>query len=184
MRTVILGVTGSIAAYKAADIANKLTASGYDTHVVMTKAGASFITPLTMQALSKNRVFVDVLQEEDPSEIVHVALPQRADIILIAPATANIIGKIAGGIADDMLTSMVLAAYGIPMVIAPAMNTRMYENPATQENLQKLKARGWTVIEPREARLACGYVGKGALADITDILNTVELACPIIPKNS
>lgn len=176
MKTVILGVTGSIAAYKAADIANKLTAKGYDTHVVMTKAGASFITPLSMQALSKNKVFVDVLQEDDPSEIIHVSLPQRSDLLLIAPATANIIAKIAGGIADDMLSCMALAAYGIPMLIAPAMNTRMYENPVTQENLQKLVKRGWTVIEPREARLACGYVGKGALAETGEIIRSVENA--------
>ena len=174
--TILLGITGSIAAYKGADIANGLVKSGHDVHVVMTKAGASFITPLTMQALTKNRVFVDALQEEDPSEIIHVSLPQRSDLLLIAPATANIIAKIASGIADDMLTSMVLAAYDIPKLIAPAMNTRMYENPATQENLQVLKRRGWTVIEPREARLACGYVGKGALADVSVILSAAESA--------
>lgn len=173
MKTVILGVTGSIAAYKAADIANGLVKRDYDVHVVMTKTGASFITPLTMQALTKNRVFVDVLQEDDPSEIIHVALPQKAGLFLIAPATANIIGKIAVGIADDMLTSMVLATHGIPKLIAPAMNTRMYENPATQENLQKLQGRGWTVIEPREAQLACGYTGKGAMAEVDAIIQTV-----------
>lgn len=173
MKTIILGITGSIAAYKAADIANGLVKLDYDVHVVMTKAGASFITPLTMQALTKNRVYVNVLQEENPAEIVHIALPQKADLLLIAPATANIIAKIAGGIADDLLTSMVLATYGIPKLIAPAMNTRMYENPATQENLQKLKSREWDVIEPREARLACGYVGKGAMAEVDVIIQTV-----------
>lgn len=176
MKTLVLGVTGSIAAYKAADIANNLVKKGYEVHVVMTKAGASFITPLTMQALTKNRVFVDVLQEDNPAEIIHIALPQRADALLIAPATANIIAKIAAGIADDMLSSMVLAAHDIPMLIAPAMNTRMYENPATQENLQTLLRRGWTLIEPREARLACGYVGKGALADVPVILDAAEKA--------
>ncbi|MCL2421644.1 MAG: phosphopantothenoylcysteine decarboxylase [Defluviitaleaceae bacterium] len=174
MKTIILGITGSIAAYKAADIANNLVKNKYDVHTVMTKAGAAFITPLTLQSLTKNRVFVDVLQEDDPSKIVHIALPEKADALLIAPATANIIAKIAAGIADDMLSSMVLAVHDIPKIIAPAMNTRMYENPATQENLQTLVRRGWTVIEPREARLACGYVGKGALAELQTILDTVD----------
>ena len=172
---IILGITGSIAAYKAADIANNLVKLGHNVNVVMTKAGAAFITPITMQALTKNRVFVDVLQEDDPSEIIHIALPEKADMLLIAPATANIIAKIANGIADDMLSSMVLATANIPMLIAPAMNTRMYENPATQQNLQILQKRGWTIIEPREARLACGYVGKGALAELSTILDSVSM---------
>ena len=176
MKKVILGITGSIAAYKGADIANELVKLGLDVHVVMTKAGASFITPLTLQSLTKNRVFTDVLQEDDPSEIVHVSLPQKADMLLIAPATANIIGKIAVGIADDMLTSMVLAAHDIPLLIAPAMNTRMFENPATVQNLQTLAERGWQIIPPRESRLACGYVGKGALAAVNDIITAVQAA--------
>ena len=175
-KTIILGITGSIAAYKGADIANGLVKVGHEVHVVMTKAAAGFITPLTLQALTKNRVYTDVLQEDNPAEIVHIALPERADMLLIAPATANIIGKIAGGIADDMLTSMILAVHGIPKLIAPAMNTRMYENPATQENLNKLISWGWEVIEPREARLACGYVGKGALEETSVILQAVEAA--------
>ena len=170
MKTVILGVTGSIAAYKAPDVVSRLVKNDCDVHVVMTKSGAGFITPLTMQTMSRNRVFVDVMQEEDPKDVIHVNLPQRADILLIAPATANIIAKIAYGIADDMLTSMVLAAHGIPKLIAPAMNTRMYENEATQHNLSILKQRGWQVIEPRVARLACGYEGKGALAEVGDII--------------
>ncbi|MCL1998595.1 MAG: phosphopantothenoylcysteine decarboxylase [Turicibacter sp.] len=176
MKTVILGVTGSIAAYKAADIANNLVKLGYNVHVVMTKAGAAFITPLTMQAISKNRVFVDVLQEDSPDRIIHVNLPQSADLLLIAPATANIIAKIATGIADDMLSSMVLATPDIPKIIAPAMNVRMYENTATMENIKTLKNRGWAIIEPREARLVCGYVGKGALAEVSDILSRVSEA--------
>lgn len=172
MKRVLLGVAGSIAAYHAAGVASGLVNRDVEVHVAMTKAGASFITPLTMQSISKNRVFVDTLQEEDPSEIVHVALPQRCDLLLIAPATANIIAKIAHGIADDMLTSMVLAAYDIPKIVAPAMNTRMYENPATQANLEILKSRGWQVIEPREARLACGVYGKGALEKVEVIVAT------------
>lgn len=175
MKTVILGITGSIAAYKAADIANNLVKKGHDVHAVMTTAGASFITPLTLQALTKNRVFVDTLQEDDPSEIIHISLPQRADALLIAPATANIIAKIATGIADDMLSSMVLATPpDTPKIIAPAMNTRMFENTATQENLQTLIDRGWQVIEPRESRLACGYVGKGAIADVDVIVGAIS----------
>jgi len=175
MKTIILGITGSIAAYKAADIANHLVKRENDVYAVMTKAGASFITPLTLQALTKNRVFVDVLQEDDPAEIIHVSLPQKTDMLLIAPATANIIAKIAAGIADDMLSSMVLAVPPhIPKLIAPAMNTHMYENPAVQENLQTLIKRGWKVIEPRTSRLACEYVGKGALAEVQTILDSVE----------
>ena len=174
MKTIILGISGSIAAYKSADIASNLVKQKYDVHAVMTKAGASFITPLTLQALTKNRVYMDALQEDNPSEIVHIALPERADMMLIAPATANIIAKIASGIADDMLSSMVLAVHDIPKIIAPAMNTRMYENAATQENLQTLIHRGWKIIEPREARLACGYVGKGAMAEISNILEVVK----------
>ena len=173
MKTIILGVTGSIAAFKAADIVASLMKENMDVHVVMTKSGAALVTPLTMQALSKNRVFVETLQEDDPSEIIHVNLPQKADLILIAPATANIIAKLAHGLADDMLSSMILAAYDIPMFIAPAMNTRMYENVATQENLEILKKRGWQVIEPRVSRLACGYEGLGALAEVDVIVERV-----------
>ncbi len=173
MKTVIVGVTGSIAAYKAADIVSELIKEGCNVHVVMTKNATSFITPLTMQALSRNRVYVDTLQEDNPEEIVHVTLPQKADLLLIAPATANIIGKISAGIADDCLTSMVLASYNIPMLIAPAMNTRMYENEVVQNNLRLLQHRGWLQIEPRISRLACGSEGKGALAEVNTIIKTV-----------
>jgi len=178
MKRIILGVTGSIAAYKGADLANALVKNGYDVNVVMTKAGAALASPLTFQALTKNRVFTDVLQEDDPSQIIHVDLPQKhADILLIAPASANIIAKIAWGLADDMLSSMVLATPpSVPKIIAPAMNTLMYENPATQQNLATLESRGWIIIEPREARLACGYVGKGALAHIETIVEAVAKA--------
>jgi phosphopantothenoylcysteine decarboxylase len=173
MKTIILGVTGSIAAYKAPDIVSRLVKNDCDVHVIMTKNGADFVTPLTMQTMSRNRVYVDVLQEDDPSQVIHVNLPQRADLLLIAPATANIIAKIAHGIADDMLSSMVLAAHGIPRLFAPAMNTRMFENEATQHNVKILIDRGWQIIEPRVARLACGYEGKGALADVGDIVSAV-----------
>jgi phosphopantothenoylcysteine decarboxylase len=173
MRNIILGISGSISAYKSADITNRLIDKNYNVNVVMTKAGTAFITPLTMQALSKNLVYTDVLQESNPAEIVHISLPQKADCILIAPATANFIGKIASGIADDMLSSLILASKSIPKLIAPAMNYLMYENVAVQSNLKILQQRGWIIIEPREARLACGTYGKGALANVDDIVNTV-----------
>lgn len=173
MKHIILGVTGSISAYKAADITNRLIDKDMDVNVIMTKAATAFITPLTMQALSKNPVYTDVLQESNPSEIIHISLPQKADGLLIAPATANIIGKIASGIADDMLSTLVLASKSIPKLIAPAMNNLMYESDAVQQNLEILKQRGWIIIEPREARLACGTYGKGALADVDHIVNSV-----------
>ena len=174
MKNIILGVTGSIAAYKAADIANELTKTGFNVDVIMTKGGTQFITPLTLQTLSKNRVLTDIFQTDYPQEVKHISLAKRADLLLIAPATADIIGKIANGIADDMLTSVVLAAENIPMIIAPAMNTRMYENPIVQDNILKLKQYGYKIIEPREAMLADGDVGRGALADVSTILKAVK----------
>jgi len=171
MKNVVLGVTGSIAAYKAAEIVSQLTKNPCDVHVVMTKGAAEFISPLTMRTLSKNKVYSDVFQEDCPSEVKHITLAQNADLLLIAPATANIIGKLANGIADDMLTCAALAASGIPKLIAPAMNTRMYENPAVQENICKLKKFGYEIIEPKESLLACGSFGKGALADVSEIVS-------------
>ena len=178
MKRIILGVTGSIAAYKGAELAGELVKSGFDVSVVITKTGAALVSPMTFQALTKNRVFSDVLQEDDPSRIIHVDLPQKsADVLLIAPASANTIAKIACGLADDMLSTMVLATpKATPKLIAPAMNTLMYENPATQQNLRTLAERGWIIIEPREARLACGYVGKGALAGLETIMEAVKAA--------
>ncbi len=173
MKNIVLGVTGSIAAYKAAEITNTLTKLGYNVDVIMTKGGMEFITPLTLQTLSKNRVYTDLFQLDYPQEVKHISLSKKADLFLIAPATANLIGKIASGIGDDMLTSVALAMQGIPMVIAPAMNTRMWENPMVQENIQKLKQCGYQFIEPREARLADGDLGKGALADVNTIIQFV-----------
>jgi len=172
-KTVILGVSGSIAAYKAADIINSLTKSDITVNPVMTKGAAEFITPLLLQTLSKNKVYIDVFQEDCPSEVKHISLAQKADLLLIAPASADIIGKLANGIADDMLTSIYLAVRKIPVLIAPAMNTRMYEHPAVQENLSKLRNRGVYIIEPKESVLACGDVGKGALADVDQIVSVV-----------
>ena len=143
MKNIVLGVTGSIAAYKAAEITNTLTKLGYNVDVILTKGGMEFITPLTLQTLSKNRVYTDMFQLEYPREVKHISLSKKADLFVIAPATANIIGKIANGIGDDMLTSVALAMTGIPMLIAPAMNTRMYENSIVQEYMEKLKKHGY-----------------------------------------
>lgn len=170
---IILGVTGSIAAYKAADLANELTKQGHVVHVVMSKAATEFITPLTMQVMSKNSVWTDVMAEPEPGRIEHIDIIKDADMILIAPATANIIGKIANGIADDMVSTVALVGHNLPRYIAPAMNTRMYDNPVVQENLRRLKEQGYIEIEPRATLLACGDIGKGALATIDTILEIV-----------
>ena len=172
---IVLGVTGSISAYKAADIANRLHKDGHDVHVVMTEGGSQFITPLTLQTLSKNKVHIGEFEEYDPTIVKHIDLAGNADLVLIAPATANVIGKIAGGIADDLLTAVVIAAYKqAPIYIAPAMNTNMYENPIVQENIEKLRGLGYHFIEPKESHLACGTTGKGALADVDTIIDIVE----------
>ena len=173
MKNIVLGVTGSIAAYKAAEITNTLTKLGYNVDVILTKGGMEFITPLTLQTLSKNRVYTDMFQLEYPREVKHISLSKKADLFVIAPATANIIGKIANGIGDDMLTSVALAMTGIPMLIAPAMNTRMYENSIVQENMEKLKKHGYQIIEPRAAMLADGELGKGARADVDRIVQAI-----------
>ena len=172
MKRIVLGITGSIAAYKSADIANGLVKLGWDVHAVMTKAGAAFITPLTLQALTKNRVFTDVLQEDDPSEIVHVNLPQRSDMLLIAPATANTINKLAWGIADNLLTTTALATEA-PLIIAPAMNVHMWRDETTQESLALLRRRGAQIVEPEAGYLACGEVGEGRLAAVEEIATSV-----------
>lgn len=175
-KNIILGITGSIAAYKAADIANTLNKEGRSVHTVMTRAGTEFITPLTLQTLTKNKVYTDLFAPCAPYEVEHISLAQRADLLLVAPASANFIAKAAAGIADDMLSTVLLAVRGIPILIAPAMNTAMYENPLTQRNIRTLKELGFCFIEPREAMLACGSLGKGALADTEQILSAVREA--------
>ena len=172
---IVLGVTGSISAYKAADIANRLHKDGHEVHVVMTDGAEQFITPLTLQTLSKNKVHADEFEEYDPTIVKHIDLAGNADLVLIAPATANVIGKIACGIADNLLCAVVMAAANqAPVYIAPAMNTNMYENPIVQGNIDKLRGLGYHFIEPKESHLACGTTGKGALADVDVIIETVE----------
>lgn len=175
-KNIILGITGSIAAYKAADIANTLTKEGHSVHVIITKAAMEFITPLTLQTLTKNKVHTDQFAPYIPSEVEHISLAQKADLFLVAPASADFIAKAAAGIADDMLTTVLLAARNIPILVAPAMNTAMYENPITQRNIKMLTEFGFQFIEPREALLACGDLGKGALAETEDILSQVRKA--------
>ena len=176
-KTVLLGVTGSIAAYKAANIITGLTKLECNVNVIMTKAATEFITPLTLKTLSKNIVSIDVFQEYTP-RAEHISLASSADLMLIAPATANIIGKMANGIADDMLTTTFLAIRNKPILIAPAMNTNMYENPIVQSNLSKLVDYGVKEIPPRESMLACGYKGLGALANVSTILEAVKENLP------
>ncbi len=172
-KTITVGVTGGIAAYKAADIVNILTKKGYDVHVIMTKNSTQFITPLTLQVLSKNKVITEMFEEENDKFVNHIHFAQEVDAILVAPASADVIGKIANGIADDMLTSTIIAS-DKPVIFAPAMNEKMYLNPIVQDNIQKLKRFGYHFIEPQEGHLACGYTGKGKLAATADIINEVE----------
>lgn len=174
---IVLGVTGSISAYKAADITSKLSKAGHDVHIILTDGGSKFITPLALQTLSKNKVHTEFFEEGTPKEVKHITLAENADILVIAPASANIIGKIAGGIADDLLSATVMAAATTtPVYLAPAMNTNMYENPIVQANIEKLEALGYKFIEPKESLLACGVTGKGALADVDVIVDIIEKA--------
>ncbi|MCX5991348.1 MAG: bifunctional phosphopantothenoylcysteine decarboxylase/phosphopantothenate--cysteine ligase CoaBC [Chloroflexi bacterium] len=172
-KTVVLGVTGSIAAYKAAELASKLTQAGAKVDVVMTKCATEFVTPLTFRSITHRPVATDMFANPDEYDIEHIALAERAEVVVIAPATANIMAKLAAGIADDMLCCTVLATKA-PVVLAPAMNVHMWENAITQENLTKLRNRGFKIVEPGYGALACGETGKGRLADVEDILAAIR----------
>jgi phosphopantothenoylcysteine decarboxylase/phosphopantothenate--cysteine ligase len=172
-KKIILGVTGGIAAYKAAELVRELVRSGAEVFVVMTRSAQAFITPLTFQTLSGNKVTTELFSLIEESEIGHISLADRAELLVIAPATANIIGKIAGGIADDMLTTIVMATKA-PVLLAPAMNVHMWENPICQENIQRLRSRGFHFIDPEAGELACGYEGKGRLAEIPAIVEEIR----------
>jgi len=172
-KTIILGVTGSIAAYKAVDIASQLTQAGAKVDVIMTKAATEFVTPLTFQAITGRPVVTEMFASGSVFNIEHVSLAEAASVIVIAPATANIIAKLAAGIADDMLCCTVLASKA-PVIVAPAMDINMYENPITQDNLTKLKARNFIIVGPASGRLASGKEGLGRLADATDIIGTIQ----------
>ncbi|MCR5201957.1 MAG: bifunctional phosphopantothenoylcysteine decarboxylase/phosphopantothenate--cysteine ligase CoaBC [Lachnospiraceae bacterium] len=163
-KTVLLGITGSIAAYKIASLASALVKAHADVHVIMTENATKFINPITFETLTKHKCIVDTFDREFEFEVEHVSLAKKADVFMIAPASANVIGKIAGGIADDMLTTTVLACK-CPIYISPAMNTNMFENPIVQDNISKLKKYGYKIIEPASGFLACRDVGKGKMPE-------------------
>ena len=170
---ILVCVTGGIAAYKAADLVNQLYKDGHEVKVMMTENATKFITPLTLQTLSKQSVITNTFNEEDPEKINHIYYAQQYDKIIVAPMTANMIGKVASGIADDVVSSTLIAAT-IPVIIVPSMNTAMYENKITQMNLKTLKeVLGYIEVEPDEGMLACGVEGKGKFPSINKILKEV-----------
>ena len=171
-KCVVIGVSGGIAVYKALDIISALRKKNIDVRVIMTESATKFVNPLTFQSLSQNMVTVDMFSEPKAWEIQHISLAQKADLMLVAPATANIIGKISNGIADDMLSTTIMATKA-KVVFAPAMNTNMYENIIVQGNIERLKKYGYEFIEPTSGRLACGDIGKGKLADVNTIVERV-----------
>jgi len=172
-KTIVLGITGGIAAYKAADLASKLVQAGAKVEVVMTEAATKFITPLTLRNITHRPVVTDMFELASEHSLEHIALAEAVDVVVISPATANTIAKLAWGFADNMLTCLVLATKA-PVILAPAMNDNMYQNPITRENLAKLKNRGFVIIDPGYGRLASGKTGWGRLADIETILGTIR----------
>ena len=171
-KCILVGVSGGIAAYKTCELVSRLKKAGHDVHVLMTAAAEKFVGPLTFQTLSGNRVVTDLFSLDESPEVHHIALAKKADVFVIAPATANIIAKVAHGIADDMLTSTFLAATCEKLVV-PAMNTHMLENPATQANLETLRTRGMHILESASGYLACGDTGKGRMPEASDIYDAV-----------
>ena len=171
-KTILLGVTGGIAAYKAAALASALVKLHANVEVVMTKNATQFITPLTFEQLTGRRAMVDTFDRNFSHQVEHISLAERTDLVIIAPATANVCAKLAHGLADDMLTTTVLACT-CPKLISPAMNTNMYENPITQDNLATLRKYGWDVIDPASGRLACGSVGKGKMPEPEDLVQHI-----------
>ncbi|MBS8263407.1 bifunctional phosphopantothenoylcysteine decarboxylase/phosphopantothenate--cysteine ligase CoaBC [Mesobacillus boroniphilus] len=171
-KKILLCVTGGIAVYKGAALTSKLTQAGAEVKVILSDSAAKFVTPLTFQALSRSEVYTDTFDEKNPENIAHIHLADWADLIIVAPATANIIGKLANGIADNMISTTLLAATA-PVWVAPAMNVHMYQHPAVQKNMETLRSFGYEFIEPGEGYLACGYTGKGRLEEPETI---VELA--------
>ncbi|MBS4172463.1 bifunctional phosphopantothenoylcysteine decarboxylase/phosphopantothenate--cysteine ligase CoaBC [Bacillus sp. FJAT-49736] len=172
-KNILLCVTGGIAVYKAAALTSKLIQSGAKVKVIMSKSACQFVTPLTFQALSRNDVYIDTFDEKHPEVIAHIDLADWADLVLVAPATANVIGKLANGIADDMITTTLLATTA-PVWIAPAMNVHMYNHPAVMKNIATLASFRYQFIEPNEGFLACGYVGKGRLEEPEKIVSLVK----------
>ena len=175
MATVVLGVTGCIGAYKACEVLRELQKRDVDVHVVMTQAATRFVAPMTFEALSRHPVFIDQWALGEQSDIRHISLADSADLLLVAPATANILGKFARGIADDALSTLYTATRA-PVVVAPAMNVNMFSHPAVTENLEILRARGVRVVEPGAGYLACGWLGKGRLAEVPEIVEAAMTA--------
>lgn len=174
-KNIILGVTSSIAAYKSANVASALVKKGCNVNVLMTENATNFINPLTFEELTKHKCIIDTFDRNVQYNVAHISLAVSADAFIIAPASANVIGKIANGIADDMLTTTVMACK-CPVIISPAMNTNMYENPIVQDNLAKLERFGYIIVPPAEGRLACGTIGKGKMPDEQVLLDYLERA--------
>src|SRR5713226_20082 len=173
VKAVVLGVSGGIACYKAVELVRLLVRDGFSVQVIMTRDAMQFVTPLTFQTLSGRPVATEIFSLTQESEIGHINLADRAEVFVIAPATANVIGKIASGIADDLLTTVVMATMA-PVLIAPSMNVHMLENPVVEENIRKLKRLGYNFIEPAEGYLACGYEGKGRLPEPAEIVEEIR----------
>lgn len=171
-KCVVLGVSGGVAVYKALEVTSLLKKKDVEVHVIMTESATEFVTPLSFQSLSQNLVTTNMFAEPKAWEIGHISLAKKADVFLVCPATANIIGKVANGIADDMLTTTIMATRA-KVIFAPAMNTNMYENRVVQSNIEKLKSLGYEFIEPAAGRLACGDLGKGKLASPETIVDKV-----------
>jgi len=171
-KNVVIGVTGGVAVYKALDVISRLKKKDINVDVIMTKSACEFVTPLSFQSLSQNAVIKNMFDEPKVFEIQHISLAKKADILVVVPATANIIGKVANGIADDMLSTTIMAT-NAKVIFAPAMNTNMYNNPIVKENIKKLKSYGYEFINPSSGRLACGDVGNGKLADTEEIAEVV-----------
>lgn len=172
MKSIVIGVSGGIACYKAAEIVNDLVKQGYHVDVIMTESAQKFVTPLTFQTLSQNQVVTELFEPAANYDVRHISLAKKADVFVVVPATANIIGKIASGIADDMLTTTIMAA-NCRKIIAPAMNTAMWENPIVQDNVRKLKAYGYEVLDTDSGRLACGDTGSGKLLPWQEIVEII-----------
>lgn len=172
-KNIVIGITGGIAVYKACEIVSYLVHEGANVDVIMTKNATEFITTLTVETLSKNKVVIDMFEKKEHIEVEHISLARKADLILVVPATANIIGKVANGIADDMLSTTIMATTS-KVVFAPAMNNQMYNNRIVQDNIAKLKKYGYEFVEPQEGNLACGYKAIGKLAEKDTIIKVVK----------
>jgi len=172
-KNIVIGITGGIACYKVCEIISYLVREGANVDVIMTKNSIEFITPLTIETLSKNKVIIDMFEQKEHIEVEHISLARKADLILVVPATANIIGKIANGIADDMLSTTIMATTS-KVIFAPAMNNEMYNNKIVQDNIKKLKKYGYEFIDPVEGNLACGYKTIGKLARKETIIEFIK----------